>query len=106
MVYYITKYRNLIQIGFSKEFILGAAELVLKINNFILLGNIFNQVTGIALGTTKFTPPYANLSVWILEETILLPVELPKYFSHDNCKLIDKYSKDIWITVLTRRFQH
>ena len=53
---------------------------------------MFNQ----AMGTTmsmKFAPPYANLSVGFLEETVLFPVELLKYFSHDNCKLIKKLFK-------------
>ena len=65
------KYRNLIQSRFSKEFILETAEFVLKSNNCILL----NQVMGTAMGT-KFAPPYANLSVGFLEETVLFPVEL------------------------------
>ena len=55
-------------------------------NNFILLEEMFNQVMGTAV-STKFAPPYADLSVWFLEETVLLPVELLKYFSHGNCKL-------------------
>ena len=42
---------------------------------------------------TKFAPPYANLSVGFLEETVLFPVELPKYFSHDNYKLIEELFK-------------
>ena len=42
---------------------------------------------------TKFASPYANLSVGFLEETVLFPVELPKYFSHDNCKLIEELFK-------------
>ena len=84
LFYYITKYRYLIPIRFSKEFILEAAEFVLKNNNFILLEEMFNQAMGTAMGT-KFAPPYANLSVGFLEETLLFPVELPKYFSHDNC---------------------
>ena len=50
---------------------------------------MFNQVMGTTMGT-KFAPPYANLSVGFLEETVLFLVELPKYFSHDNCKLIEE----------------
>ena len=89
LLYYITKYRYLIPIRFSKEFILEAAEFVLKNKNFILLEEMFNQVMGTTMGT-KFAPPYANLSVGFLEETVLFLVELPKYFSHDNCKLIEE----------------
>ena len=92
LLYYITKYRYLIPIRFGKEFILEAVDIVLKNNNFILLEKIFNHITGTGVGT-KFTPPHANLSVGFLEETGLFPVELPKYFSHDNCKLIDELFK-------------
>ena len=53
---------------------------------------MFNQIMGTAMGT-KFAPPYANLSVGFLEESLLFPVELPKYFSHDNCKLIEELFK-------------
>ena len=45
-----------------------------------------------AMGT-KFAPPLANLSVGFLEKTVLFPVELPKYFPHDNCKLIEELFK-------------
>ena len=76
----------------SKKFILEAAEFVLKSNNFILLEEMFNQVMGTAMGT-KFAPSYANRSVGFLEETVLFPAELPKYFSHDNCKLIEELFK-------------
>ena len=44
LLYYITKYRYLIPIRFSKEFILEAPEFVLKNNNFILLEEMLNQV--------------------------------------------------------------
>ena len=49
---------------------------------------MFNQVMG-----TKFAPPYANLSVGFLEKTVLFPVELPKYFFHNNWKLIEELFK-------------
>ena len=51
LFYYMIKYRNLIPIRFSKQFILEAAEFVLKNNNFILLEEIFNQVIGTAMTT-------------------------------------------------------
>ena len=81
LLYYITKHRNLISIRFSKEFILEAAGFVLKNDNFILLEEMLNQVIGTAM-STKFAPPYANLSVGFLEERVLFPVELPKCFSY------------------------
>ena len=65
---------------------------MLKNTNFILLEEIFNQVMGTAI-CTKFEPPYANLSVRFLDGTVLFPVELPKYFSHDNCKYIEELFK-------------
>ena len=82
--YYIDKYRYVIPSRFTKDFILEATEFVLKNNNFIFLEQMYNQVIGTAMGT-KFGPPYANLSIGFLEETILFPIELPKYFSFEYC---------------------
>ena len=42
---------------------------------------------------TKFASPYTNLSGEFLEETILLPAELSKYFYQNNCKLIKELFK-------------
>ena len=63
-----------------------------KNSNTILLEKMFNQVMETAMGT-KFAPPYANLSVGFLEETVLFPVELLKYFSHENYNLIEELFK-------------
>ena len=49
---------------------------------------MFSQVMGTAM-STNFAPSYANISAGFLEETIFFQVELPKHFSHDNCKLIE-----------------
>ena len=65
---------------------------MLKNSNTILLEKMFNQVIGTAMGT-KFAPSYANLSVGFLEETVLFPVELLKYFSHENYKVIKELFK-------------
>ena len=65
---------------------------MMKNNNFITLEEMFNQVTGTALGK-KFAPPYGNLSVGFLEEAILFPVELSKYFFYENCKLTEELLK-------------
>ena len=75
LVYYITKYRNLIPIIFRKRFILEAAKFVLQNHNFFLFGEMFNQVMGTKMGF-KLAPPCANVSVGFLEETVLFPVEL------------------------------
>ena len=77
MPYYIAKYRNFIPIRFSTEFILEAAEFVLK-KISILLREMFNQVRGTAMGT-KFAPPYVNLSAGFSKETVLFPFELRKF---------------------------
>ena len=53
---------------------------------------MFNQVMGTVMDT-EFAPPYANLFVGFLEATVLFPVELPKYFSHDNCKSTEELYK-------------
>ena len=75
LLYYIIKQRNLIPIKFSKILILETAGFVLKNNNFIVLEEMFDKVMGTTMGT-KLAPPYANLSVGFLEETVLFPVEI------------------------------
>ena len=105
LLYYITKYRNLIPIRFSEEFILEAAEFGLKNNNFILLEEMFNQVMCTAMGT-KFALPRANLSVGFLEETLLFPVELPKYFLIIIANRLRNYSKDIWMMAFSHGILH
>ena len=52
---------------------------------------MFNQVMDTAMGI-KFAPPYVNLSVGLLEETVLVP-----------CKW--NYSKDIWMTIFSHGIQ-
>ena len=57
---------------------------MLKNSDIILLEKkMLNQVMGTTMGT-KLAPPCANFSVGFLEDTVFFPVELPKYFSHDN----------------------
>ena len=57
---------------------------MLKNSDIILLEKkMLNQVMGTTMGT-KLAPPCANFSVGFLEVTVFFPVELPKYFSHDN----------------------
>ena len=53
---------------------------------------MFHQVVGTAMGT-KFAPPDANLSIGYIEETIIFPIELPKYFHPDDCDLIQRSFK-------------
>ena len=38
---------------------------------------------------TKFVSPYVNFSVGFLKELIAFHIELSKYFSRNNCKLIE-----------------
>ena len=45
---------------------------------------------------TKCAPPYACLVVGYKEEAKLFPIELPKFFSTEEIKIIKKYSDDIW----------
>ena len=82
------------QLDLAQNFDLGVAEFALKNNSFILL-EMFNQVMDNAIGT-KLAPLYASLTVGFLEETVLLPLEPPKYFPHENSKLIEKLFKKIY----------
>ena len=49
---------------------------------------MFNQIIGTAMGT-KCAPPYACLTIGYQEETKLFTQELPKYFSSEECLLIN-----------------
>ena len=86
--YWNDKKRNLIPECFTKAFILEATSFVLSNNNFHFDRYMFLQLFGTAMGT-KFTPPYAYLSVGYLEETILFPRPLPLHFTLTECKLIE-----------------
>ena len=52
---------------------------------------------------TKFAPSYACLTIGFLEETLLFPVALSKYFSQHSCKYIEanffRYMNDAFISL-------
>ena len=86
--FWITKKRSLIPDRFSHAFILESVRFVLINNNFLFDNVMYKQVKGTAMGT-KFAPSYACLTVGFLEETLLFPIVLPKYFSQQICKYIE-----------------
>ena len=89
--FWINERRDLIPDRFSNEFILEAANFVLKNNNFLFDDVLYKQIKGTVMGT-KFAPSYACLTVGFLEETKLFPIILPKYFNLETCKCIkDNY---------------
>ena len=85
--YWIDARSDLIPERFSKSFILEAVKFVLENNNFLFDNKMFRQISGTAMGT-KFAPPYACLTMGYLEETILFPVTLKKYFNNQSCDYI------------------
>ena len=64
---------------FTKAFILEATSFLLSNNNFQFDSYMFLQLVGIAMGT-KFTPPYACLSIGYLEETIFFSTTITPTF--------------------------
>jgi len=85
--YWIDARSDLIPERFSKSFILEAVKFVLENNNFLFDNKMFRQISGTAMGT-KFAPPLACLTMGYLEETILFPCTLKKYFNNQHCEYI------------------
>ena len=77
--YWIRKKSALIPKRFSEAFIMESAEFVLKNNFFVFGDRMWRQVIGTAMGK-EMASPYACLTVGYLEETILFPKLLPKFF--------------------------
>ena len=104
--YWIDRKAALIPKRFSKSFILESAEFVLK-NNFFTFGDrMWRQVVGTAMGK-EMASPYACLTVGYLEETILFPKLLPKFFKAPILEqIIDRFFRfvDDGIIVLPNDF--
>ena len=100
--YWIDARSDLIPERFSKSFILEAVKFVLENNNFLFDNKMFRQISGTAMGT-KFAPPYACLTMGYLEETILFPITLKKYFDNQSCDYIKhnylRYMDDRYIAL-------
>ena len=91
MEYWITRCRHLIQDRFSDEFILESIEFLLKNNNCVFNGEMYNQIKGTAMGAS-FAAFYACLTVGYLEETKLFP-RLRQEFGERDVKIIMKNYK-------------
>ena len=77
--YWLTKLSSLIDNRFTKQVILECVHFILENNYFQFNSVMWRQRMGAAMGKS-FVPPYACLTVGYLEETILFPVLLPRYF--------------------------
>ena len=89
--YWITRLSSIIPSRFSENFILEASQFVLENNFFTFNGRMWQQVIGTAMGK-EMASPYACLTVGFLEETILFPKLLPKYFKTPVLeKIISRY---------------
>ena len=77
---------------FTNNFILDSLKFILTNNNFLFDDKMFHQLSGTAMGT-KCAPPFACLVIGYMEENLLFPIELPKYFSDEECQIIKKYFK-------------
>ena len=77
--YWIRRRATLIPSRFSESFILESAKFILENNFFVFGERMWRQVVGTAMGK-EMASPYACLTVGYLEETILFPKLLPKYF--------------------------
>ena len=84
--------RDLIPQHFTKEFVLGSIEFILRNNNFFFDSKMFYQIIGTAMDT-KCAPSYACLIIGYQEETKLFTQDLPKYFSNEECLLFKEFFK-------------
>ncbi|XP_047138241.1 uncharacterized protein LOC124814495 isoform X1 [Hydra vulgaris] len=88
--FWVEKHKNLIAERFTTDFIIDSASFILKNNNFYFDNQLFRQITATAMGT-DFAPDYACLTIGFLEETMLFPKILPKYFSKEEVKIIKQF---------------
>ncbi|XP_065662664.1 uncharacterized protein LOC136085297 [Hydra vulgaris] len=88
--YWIEQQKDLIADRFTSDFLLESASFILENNNFIFDDQVYHQITGTAMGT-DFAPNYACLTIRFLEETLLFPKILPKYFSKEEVKNIEQF---------------
>ena len=77
--YWLTKLSSSIDSRFTKQFILECVHFILEKYYFQFNSIIWHQRTGAPMGKS-FVSPYACLTVGYLEETILFPILLPRYF--------------------------
>lgn len=85
--YWLTKLSSLVDQRFTKSFILESVKFILEKNFFQFNSTMWHQLCGTAMGKS-FAPPYACLTMGYLEETILIPKLMPRYFDTDARKLI------------------
>ena len=88
--YWVTKLSSSVPERFTKKFILTSVQFILENNNFQFDAVMWHQRSGTAMGKS-FAPPYACLTMGYLEETILFPKLLPRYFSTDIVILIIEF---------------
>ena len=87
--YWITKERNNIPDRFTDNFIIETISFILNNNFFVFHDQLYHQLEGTGMGI-DFAASYACLSIGYLEEAYLFPINLPRYFSKEDCKLIQK----------------
>ena len=90
--YWINRCRNLIQERFTNEFILESIEFLLKNNNCLFNGEMYNQIKGTAMGAS-FAAFYACLTIGYLEETKLFPRLRLEFGERDANIIIETYRR-------------
>jgi hypothetical protein len=89
--YWLGRCRTLIPTRFTNGFILEAIEFLLKNNNFMFNGAMYNQLSGTAMGAS-FASFYACLTIGYLEETKLFP-KINETFSAANAAILKETFK-------------
>ena len=87
--YWVKKERNNIPDRFTENFIIEAISFILNNNFFVFQDQLYHQLEGTGMGI-DFAASYVCLSIGYLEEAYLFPTHLPRYFSKEDCKLIQK----------------
>ena len=88
--YWLTKLSSLVPGRFTKQFILEAVQFILENNYFQFNSAVWHQLSGTAMGKS-FAPPYACLTLGYLEETVLFPKLIPRFFCADVVTLIIEF---------------
>ena len=92
MEYWLERCRDLVPERFTNEFILEAIEFLLKNNNCLFNGEMYNQITGTAMGAS-FAAFYACLTIGYLEETKLFPRLRQEFGENDANTIAETYRR-------------
>ena len=89
MQYWIEREKHLIPSRFTNSFILESITFILKNKNFMFDKKCFHKLNGTGMDN-DMAAEYACLTIGYLEEAVLFPIELPRYFNTEDIAIIQE----------------